>query len=85
MLPPTTLDDDEMLEQTRFTGQNVRTLQSLLFAIEMAQAMNASADEAFLRKFYAKYRSAFDRLLKKQTDLSKGYIPPALDVTIQGK
>lgn len=84
VIPPTTLDDDEMLQETRFTGQNIRTLQGLLYSIDMARALHASADEEYLKKFYEKYRAAFDRILEKQTAKSKGYIPPALDVTIQG-
>jgi hypothetical protein len=84
VLPPITLEDDEMLQGARFTGQNIRTLQGLLYAIEMAQAMHASADEAFLKEFYAEYRASFDRILETQTRQTGGYVPPALDVTIQG-
>ena len=84
VLPPISLDDDEMLQETRFTGQNVRTLQGLLYAMEMARALDAKGDVEFLSEFYTRLRSAFDKLMEEQTKKTGGYIPPAMDVTTGG-
>ncbi len=84
LLPPTTLDDDEMLKDCHFTGENLRALHGLRYAIMMAKAMGNQQDAQHFETFYKRYREAFDRQLANQTAKTGGYIPPSLDRTTKG-
>jgi len=84
LLPTTTLEDDEMLKDAHFTGQNLRTLQGLLYAIVMAEGKGNVEDVARQKALYQRYRAAFDKQLAVQTEKSGGYIPPSLDRTLEG-
>jgi hypothetical protein len=84
LLPISTLDDDEELKDAHFTGQNMITLQALLYAISMAEAKGNRGDIAYLKGFYKQYRASFDKQLATQIAKTGGYIPPALDRTTNG-
>jgi hypothetical protein len=82
--PPATIADDAFLKDCRQTGQHLWGLIGMLNAIAMANAMGRSADAKRFAEQHRRFRAAFDRLLAQQTAQTGGYIPPALERTVQG-
>ncbi len=82
--PPATIADDAFLKNCRQTGQCIWGLIGLRCAIKLAHAIGNSADEAQFQAQHDRFRANFERLLQRQTALTGGYIPPALERTTAG-
>lgn len=84
VFPTTTISDDAYLKDCRQTGQHFWALIGLRHAVFMAREMGRSDEAARFEAQAQRFRAAFERLLEKQTALTGGYIPPALDRTTAG-
>lgn len=82
--PPATIADDAFLKNCRQTGQHLWGLIGLRSAGYLAMEMGREDDRARFEEQQRRFREAFDRLLKAQTDRTGGYIPPALERTTGG-
>jgi hypothetical protein len=76
--------DDAALSGVHQTGQSLWALVGLRNAIRLAEAMGNLSDAERFRSFEKSYRTAFDKQLAVQTAKTGGYIPPALDQTLDG-
>lgn len=85
VLPPYRwLPDDAALHGVRQTGPTIWALNGMLHAIGMAEGMGRAEDVARFKADYQRLRSAFEKLLARQTAASGGWIPPALEKTLLG-
>jgi len=84
LMPPATITDDAMLKGVRQAGQQLWTLIGFHYAIKMAEGMKEPEDVKRLRAEYQRFRAAFEMQLASQTATSGGYIPPALEKTLEG-
>jgi hypothetical protein len=86
LLPPPIgeIADDAYLKSARQTSAHIWVLIGLKNAIRLAEAMNQKDDAAGFTAYYNRFRAAFEKQLTQQTEKSGGYIPPALDVTLEG-
>ena len=84
LMPVFGVADDAGLKNAHQTGQDLWTLAGIRNAIEMAEGMGNDKDAERFRADYARLQKAFDKQLSIQTAKTGGYIPPALDLTLQG-
>ena len=84
LMPVFGVPDDAGLKNAHQTGQDLWTLAGIRNAIEMAEGMGNHKDAERFRADYARLWKAFDKQLSIQTAKTGGYIPPALDLTLQG-
>jgi hypothetical protein len=84
LLPPSTVMDDEQLKDAHFTGMNMWAIIGLRSAVELAQAANRPEDVKRFQALRDRLDVAFHKQLTKQTALSGGYIPAAMDRTLAG-
>lgn len=84
LMPPVSIGDDAMLANVRHTGQNLWLLVGIRNAVDLAEAIGDREDTERFQEEYDRYWSAFEKLLTQQTDRSGGYIPPALEKTLEG-
>ena len=84
LLPPVTIGDDAMLANVRHTGQNIWALIGLRNAVSLAETMGHAEDISKFRTVQDGLRAAFEKLLAVQTAKSGGYIPSALERTLEG-
>ncbi len=84
LIPPATITDDAMLKDARQTGQQLWTMIGLHYAIKLAEAMKKPEDARRFQAEDARFRAAFEKQLALQTAKSGGYIPPAMERTLEG-
>jgi len=84
LIPPATITDDAMLKDARQTGHQLWTMIGLRNAVRMAEAMKKPDDVKRFEAEYQRLRAAFDKQLALQTAKSGGYIPPAMEHTLEG-
>jgi hypothetical protein len=84
LMPPATITDDAMLKDARQTGHQLWTMIGLRNAVRMAEAMTKPEDAKRFDAEYQRLRAAFDKQLALQTAKSGGYIPPAMEHTLDG-
>jgi len=82
--PTATIGDDAFLKNCRQTGQQFWTLAGLKYAIFLANEMGQPEDAVRFADQYERFDAAFQPWLKAQTDQTGGYIPPALERTLDG-
>jgi hypothetical protein len=78
------LPDDAALHGVRQTGPTIWSLHGMLHAIGMAEGLGRAADVARFKADYRRLRDAFEKQLARQTAVSGGWIPPALEQTLLG-
>ncbi len=83
-VPAADIADDAFLKSSRQTGQELWVLIGLKNAVRMAEAMGKKDDAADFASYYDRFRAAFDKHLAEQTAKSGGYIPPAMEATLEG-
>jgi len=86
LLPPyeAEIADDAFLKSARQTSGHIWVLIGLKNAIRLAEAMGEKDDAAEFAAYYDRFRADFEKQLAQQTAKSGGYIPPALDSTLEG-
>jgi hypothetical protein len=84
LMPPSEIPDDAFLKDARSTGQHVWMLVGLRNAIGIAEAIGKKDDATAFAAEYDRFRRAFEQQLDAQTTRSGGYIPPALERTVEG-
>jgi hypothetical protein len=84
LIPPTTVTDDAYVKDVRQTGEHMWMLIGLRSAVKLAEAMGEVADAERFEAEYKRFWESFENLLKAQTKLSGGYIPTALERSLEG-
>ncbi len=84
LMQPSEIPDDAFLKDARSTGQHVWMLVGLRNAISIAEAIGKKDDAAAFAAEYDRFRRVFEKQLDAQTTRSSGYIPPALERTVEG-
>jgi len=84
LMPVFSVADDAALKDAHQTGQDLWALAGIRNVVAMAKAMGRSEDVARFEAEYQRLREAFDKALAIQTAKTGGYIPPALDRTVEG-
>lgn len=84
ILPTSEIADDAFLKDARQTGQQMWILIGLKNAIAMAEGIGNEEDVARFERDYRSFWEAFERQLSTQTAQSNGYIPPAIERTLEG-
>jgi hypothetical protein len=82
--PVATIGDDAFLKNCRQTGQQFWTLAGLKYAIYLAHEMGRPEDAARFAAQYERFNAAFQPALDAQVAQTGGYIPPALERTLDG-
>ncbi len=82
--PVCTIGDDAFLKDCRQTGQQFWTLTGLKCAAFLALEMGRPQDAEAFTAEYDRFRAAFEPHLAAQTEQTGGYIPPALQRTLDG-
>jgi len=82
--PSTEISDDAFLKKSRQTSGQIWTLIGLKNAIKLARAMGKNDDVAAFQAEYDRFWKAFEKHLSAQTEKSGGYIPPAMEETLEG-
>lgn len=82
--PVSTIGDDAFLKDCRQTGQQLWTLAGLKYAIYLANEMGRPEDAERFTGQLDRFRAAFEKALKVQTDQTGGYLPPSIERTLDG-
>ncbi len=84
LMPPSEIPDDAFLKDARSTGQHVWMLIGLRNAVLIAEALGKKEDSESFSAEYKRFREVFEKQLALQTANTHGYIPPALERTVEG-
>lgn len=82
--PAATIGDDAFLKDCRQTGQHFWALTGLRCAACLARELGRAEDAERFAAQEARLRAAMEPLLAAQTARTGGYIPPALERTLDG-